>query len=909
MRRMLLAFVAVSILASICGAAPAVAIRFDDNHDVQKWRAVADLFEKHGVRCSFAVCSGSLDPEQAECLKELSGRGFELMDHTTAHAIYKVRFQRAEDFAAATNLPFVASFSIPGKVVFCSPEIDLGHEKNLHFAGSVSNSVLLCGDADIKSRLNWTRQVWIPQKKALYGIALEGGVRVLRDFWGRTVSPFSIPESKMVLVDQVAIQPSLDLLRLQARATRANLDHFGLPRPKTWIQPGGWEPYVDSRRLRDVYGAEFGYTGADCVMPKELYWASTDDVPPDEWRRWMQRPSFAFFDNDGDFDTVWGCVEKARKVRRPLPIISHISLGRNGGANAWRRWLEQTGRYLERLKSEKIPVVTWAEMTDRFYGPFKPAPVQLGRLTPRPPPQPRINAPDCYGARPGREIVWRVPVSGERPLQISLSGLEKLPGKRLSFDSNTQVLRGTVAAAGDFELIVRASNRHGRAEKKLVLKIGDTLALTPPLGWNSWNCHYGMVNDGNLRAAADKLVELGLADLGYQYVNMDAWWQINNNPQAAKCPEMHGEARDKNGRIMANAKFPDMKALTQYIHAKGLKCGIYSSPGPFSCGGCETSWRHEYRDAERFAEWGFDYLKYDWCSYANVVKNETHDKSVFALPYRLMGQALAKQKRDIVFAMCEYGMDEPWFWGASTGAQLWRTTGDVCDRWDRIESVLRVHRGIWHCSRPGAWNDPDMLVLKADHTKCGLTPNEQYTHISMWSLFAAPMLIGCKLPEIDDFTLGLLGNPEILEIDQDALGAAAAPITVTPFVEIWARPLSNGDIAFGIFNPSATQDISAKLSLWRDLGLQGAWSFRDVWRRKELGIATERLELDIPAHMTCVFRATPREGGRIREYLTDIRNLSWQRKLELKRPLFMDEKGANSPAPGGRQPDGFKFSP
>ncbi len=907
MRRLIFAAVLTSVLRLWGIEDVAVAIRFDDNHAPEKWKAVAEVFEKADSRCSFAVCSGRLTPEQGKCLKELSDRGFEIMDHTSSHAIYEVQYLLQEDFAKVnTNQAFVAKVNAETRKIYCTADVDLKHEKNFIFRASVSNSVLVCTDANMTSRLSWTKKVWIPSKKALFGIVFSEGRMELRDFWRKYVPDFNLAQCEMVLVHQGAIQPCADLLRMNAEATKANFAHFGLPSPKTWIQPGGWEAFVDARRLRDVYGAEFGYTGADCVMPIEASWSSVDFIAPDEWRRWMQRPSFTFFDNGETLQQAWGPVAKALKVRRPLPIISHISVSRAGGLE---KWLDLTRQYLKRLKDEKVATLTWAQMSDRFYGPFKAKATQLGRLTPAPGPAPRINTPAFYGARPGHEIVWRVPVTGERPMAIAVGGLENLPGGKLKFDPKTQVLRGIVGQPGDYPLTVSASNRHGKESKKLILKIGDRLALTPPLGWNSWNCHYGGVNEGHLKAAADKLVESGLADLGYQYVNMDAWWQINNNPQAAKYPEMHGAARDKNGRIMSNAKFPDMKALTEYIHSKGLKCGIYSSPGPFSCGGCETSWRHEYRDAARFAEWGFDYLKYDWCSYANVVKNEKSSKEMFALPYRVMGQALARQKRDIVFAMCEYGMDEPWFWGESTGAQLWRTTGDVHDKWERIETAINIHRNIWFCSKPGAWNDPDMLVLKADHRKCGLTPNEQYTHISMWSLFAAPMLIGCKLPEADEFTMGLLANPEIIEIDQDALGAAAAPITVNPFFEVWARPLANGDVAYGIFNPSATQDIKARIVLDRDLGLNGKWMFRDVWRRSDIGVKSGSFELEIPAHMTYVFRAKAEEGGRIRPYLTDIRNMSWQRKWELKRPLFMYELNANSPEPGGKQPDGFKFSP
>ena len=898
---------AMAVSVSCADGGTAVAIRFDDNHAPETWRHVADVFEEQGLRCSFAVCSGSLTPEQGRCLRDLSEKGFEIMDHASSHGMYCVQYARMEDFSKVdTNLPFVVETHLPSRTIRCMADVDLNHELNLFLWASVSNSVLLCDDEGILPKLSWTKKVWIRSRKALFGVVMEGGRRELRDFHGRKVENFNEPPCEMILVHQAAIQPCPELLRMQAAATCANFDHFGIPRPKTWIQPGGWEAFVDARRLRDVYGVEFGYTGADCVMPFETCWSSTDQPVPDEWRRWMQRPSFTFFDNGDVTKALEDSVEMAKRIRRPLPLISHISVAKAGGME---NWLKLVRGFLQKLQGESVPVVTWAEMTDRFYGPFKATPVQQGRLTPPISTSPRVNAPGVFGAGVGREIVWRVPVSGEGPVDISVAGLDELPGRRLKFDPVAHVLRGYVDAPGRYRLAVCASNRHGRAERQMTLKVGEGIALTPPMGWNSWNCHFGMVNDADLRRAADKLVETGLADLGYQYVNVDAWWQINNNPQAAKHPEMHGIARDGNGRILPNAKFPDMEALTGYIHAKGLKCGIYSSPGPFSCGGCETSWRHEYRDAARFAEWGFDYLKYDWCSYANVVKNDRQSKDMYALPYRVMGQALARQSRDIVFAMCEYGMDEPWYWASSTGAQLWRTTGDVHDEWRLVAKAIDVQRRAWPYSKPGAWNDPDMLVLKGDHTKCRLTPNEQYTHIAMWSLFAAPLLIGCNLAEADDFTLGLLSNPEIVEIDQDPLGAAAAPVSVNPFFEVWARPLADGDIALGVFNPSGTQDVRAKIVFCRDLGLVGSWSFRDVWRRRDMGDFRDFFEVELPAHMTYVYRIRPSGDGRLLGHLSDIRNLAWQRTFELKRPIIMHELNANSPKPGGGQPRGFKFSP
>ena len=501
------------------------------------------------------------------------------------------------------------------------------------------------------------------------------------------------------------------------------------------------------------------------------------------------------------------------------------------------------------LDSTEFDHADWGEAVftvrdDCVFRPFADD-SQSGILTPKPSPAPRLNGARVYGVRPGHPVLWRVAASGARPMRFSVS---KLP-RGLAFDAATGIFTGSIAARGDHDVTVRAENAAGRAERTLTFRVGDRIALTPPMGWNSWNCFYGMVKDKNLRDAADKLVETGLADLGFQFINTDAWWQINNNPQAAKRPEMHGKARDDQGRILPNAKFPDMKALTDYIHAKGLKAGIYSSPGPFSCGGCECSWKHEYRDAARFAEWGFDYLKYDWCSYANVVRKVKDSAEKFALPYRLMGQALAKQDRDIVFSMSEYGMGQPWRWAVRTGANLWRTTGDVNDKWDRIETVIRVHRDCWEFCGPGAWNDPDMLVVKADHTKCRLTPNEQYTHVSLWAMVGSPMLIGCDLTKLDAFTRNLLANRGVIAISQDRLGQVAKRIRHVDGESVWVRPLADGATAVAIVNRSpVAREISVSFV---ELGLGwGEHWVRDVWRDACEGKHSGNYVVTVPPHAT-----------------------------------------------------------
>ena len=327
---------------------------------------------------------------------------------------------------------------------------------------------------------------------------------------------------------------------------------------------------------------------------------------------------------------------------------------------------------------------------------------------------------------------------------------------------------------GKYEVILHASNGAGEAHRKFKIVCGDKIALTPPLGWNSWNCFAVAVDDAKVRSAADAMVRSGLTQHGWTYINIDDCWEIK---PGSDDPLLKGQPRDANGMINTNKKFPDMKALCEYIHGKGLKAGIYSSPGPTTCAGFTASYKYETQDAKRYAQWGFDYLKYDWCSYGNIAKTET-DLPKLKKPYFVMRRALNRVDRDIVFSLCQYGMGDVWKWGAEVGGNCWRTTGDIGDSWGSMAGIGFSQNGHEKYAGPGHWNDPDMLVVGmvgwGDLHPTGLTPNEQYTHISLWCLLAAPLLIGCDMAQLDDFTLGLLTNDEVLEVNQDPLGKQAA---------------------------------------------------------------------------------------------------------------------------------------
>ena len=284
------------------------------------------------------------------------------------------------------------------------------------------------------------------------------------------------------------------------------------------------------------------------------------------------------------------------------------------------------------------------------------------------------------------------------------------------------------------------------------------------MGWNSWNCWAGAIDDAKVRAAADAMVASGLAAHGYEYINIDDTWE---------------KGRDANGEVLGNEKFPDMKALADYVHGKGLKLGIYSSPGPRTCANFEGSYQHEEQDAKTYAKWGIDYLKYDWCSYGEIARSR--ELSELKKPYAVMRDALDKCGRDIVYSLCQYGMGKVWEWGESIGANCWRTGGDINDSWGSVVECGFSQDGHQKFAGPGHWNDPDMLVVgmvgwSANLHPSKLTHNEQVTHITLWSLLSSPLLIGCDMARLDQFTSDLLMNDEVIAINQDPLGKPAGRV-------------------------------------------------------------------------------------------------------------------------------------
>jgi alpha-galactosidase len=449
----------------------------------------------------------------------------------------------------------------------------------------------------------------------------------------------------------------------------------------------------------------------------------------------------------------------------------------------------------------------------------------------------RINGAKIVGVTPGHPFVFRIPVSGEAPLSLVVRGLPK----GLVFDSKEGVVSGVITSAGEYNFRVTASGPGGNASRTIHVTAGThKLALTPPMGWNSWNAWAGNVDADKVRGAADAFVKTGLASFGYTYVNIDDTWEGK---------------RDEKGEILTNSKFPDMPSLSTYVHGLGLKIGIYSSPGPTTCAGYAASWQHEQQDAKTYAAWGMDYLKYDWCSYGGIDPNP--DLAGDKKPYEVMRTALDNCDRDIVYSLCQYGMGDVYKWGGAIGGNLWRTTGDINDSWASMAGIGFSHSIRSPYVKPGGWNDPDMLVVgqvgwgTPHPTK--LKPNEQITHISLWALLAAPLIIGCDLERIDDFTQRLLMNPEVIDIDQDRLGKAAVRVKQDGDLEVWSRPLEDGSVAVGLFNRGvepATVTVSQK-----DLGkLKHNASVHDVWQLRTVGKFGGSYSQEVPAHGCILLR-------------------------------------------------------
>lgn len=480
-------------------------------------------------------------------------------------------------------------------------------------------------------------------------------------------------------------------------------------------------------------------------------------------------------------------------------------------------------------------------------------------LTPKPGPKPRINGPKVYGCRPGRPFIYRVPCTGNRPMTFTA---ENLP-KTLTLDATTGIITGTTPTErGEYLVTLKASNRRGSMQRSFKIVVGDTLALTPPMGWNSWYIHYNRVTEKHMRNAADSMIESGMADFGYQYVNIDDCWMKKRGDEPY---------RDTDNAVLTNAKFPDIKGMVDYIHSKGLRAGTYISPGPWTCAGYVGSYQHEQIDALKFAEWGFDFLKYDWCSYGRIyeerMKQSNDDLLEKKHPYRQMGSILKQIDRDILLNLCQYGMSDVWTWGGEVGGHCWRTTGDLgLAGGSDLPGIYHIglsNARHWQYAKPGQWNDPDYILIgwvgnargMGEGKPTTLTPNEQYSYMSMWCLMAAPLVFSGDMDKLDEFTLNVLCNAEVIEVDQDPLGIQAPIIRKTDDYFIMAKDMEDGSKAVGLFN---TSPVENRITVtWKELDIEGKYRVRDLWRQKNLGTNKNQFEAKVPRHGVKLVRIFP----------------------------------------------------
>ncbi len=361
------------------------------------------------------------------------------------------------------------------------------------------------------------------------------------------------------------------------------------------------------------------------------------------------------------------------------------------------------------------------------------------------------------------------------------------------------------------------------------------------MGWNSWNHFADKVTDADVRAAADAIVSSGMRDAGYIYVNIDDTWEGD---------------RDASGNIQSNKKFPDMKALADYVHSKGLKLGIYSSPGPKTCAGYEGSYGHEEQDAKTYAAWGIDYLKYDQCGLVDVMEKESGGDRLkaFAIDkaaYEKMHKALVATGRPIVFSFSQAGWYDVWAWAPEAGGNAWRTTGDIHDNYARMESIGFSQAGLAKYASPGHWNDPDMLEVGNG----GMNADEYRMHMALWAILAAPLLAGNDLSKMSPETLSILTSKDVIAVDQDALGKQGDRLWAAGPYEVWAKPLSGGAKAVALFNRG---ELASPMTLrLKDVGFAQGAKLRDLWKGSEVEAKNGQVTALVPSHGVLLLRVSP----------------------------------------------------
>jgi len=491
-------------------------------------------------------------------------------------------------------------------------------------------------------------------------------------------------------------------------------------------------------------------------------------------------------------------------------------------------------------------------------------------LTPEAPRSPMITAPLIFGATPGNPFLFTVTATGRRPIVFSAINLPD----GLSIDANTGIIIGKINQRGTYLTTLKAKNNFGEATKILRIKIGDTIALTPPMGWNGWNSWARNIDRAKVIASADAMVRKGLSQHGWTYINIDDAWQ--------------GQRGGAFNAIQPNEKFPKFREMVDYIHRLGLKVGLYSTPMITSYAGYvggssnfekgelpdsiinnKRAYRYvgkyqfETNDALQMAAWGIDYLKYDW--------------RIEVPSAERMSLALKKSGRDIFYSISNsapFAHVKDWVRLANS----WRTGPDIRDSWLSLY-VSAFTLDKWSpYGGPGHWNDPDMMILGNVTTGTGmhptrLTPDEQYSHVSLFCLLSAPLLIGCPIEQLDEFTLNLLTNIEVIAINQDPLGTPARLVLEDKDLQVWLKPLEDGSYAIGMFNMNGYRATPESYFRWGDekekqytldfnrLGLNGKWSARDVWRQKDLGDFTGSFHTKIRHHGVTMIRVYAKSGN------------------------------------------------
>ena len=476
--------------------------------------------------------------------------------------------------------------------------------------------------------------------------------------------------------------------------------------------------------------------------------------------------------------------------------------------------------------------------------------------TPAAPSTPHINGPEIFGARPDHPFLYHIPATGDRPMQFSA---DKLPAG-LTLDAASGNLTGTLPKKGEYKVVFHAKNSLGTSDRKFKIVVGETISLTPAMGWNSWNHYAGRITQEIVLQNAKAMADSGLIDHGWSYVNIDDTWQ------GARGGEFHG--------LQGNEKFPDLKKLCDQIHALGLKFGIYSTPwetsyATFPGGSSENpegKWTrpagekrgkvnakilpwaiapyHFYtNDANQWGAWGVDYLKYDW-------------NPIEAPETKEMADALRHSGRDIIFSLSN-NLNLTNAPSVTPLANSWRTTGDIKANWKSM-SERGFGQNKWRkYSAPGHWNDPDMLeIATKERNQPGLTPNEEYTHMTLWCLVCSPLLLANDMSEMDAFTKNLLENDEVIAVSQDALGDQAVEIARAGDARVYAKKMADGSKAVGLFN-TGTNDILTVTVKWNDLKIHGRHNVRDLWRQKDLGQFKDEFSPPVAPHSAELVRIAP----------------------------------------------------